>query len=315
MKGGRLLQMSGVIVDLLYRVEAVPLPGEEAIVTGFAVSAGGGFNAMVAGRRAGMNVFYGGAVGAGPFGDIADRALREAGIVMLRPRSRTMDQGCCTVMIDSDGERTFVAHEGAEGTMSDDDTADINARDFDWLLLSGYALGYAGSRDALTRWLRQLSHQPPLVFDPSPLIAQIPAPARAAALSRARWISANAREAAWITGQHDPAVAVLALAHDRARDGGAVVRDGANGCFLAMPGGPAIHVPGHPVDAIDTNGAGDAHVGAFIAALARGFAAPDAARYANAAAAISTTQEGPATAPSHDDILSALAQGPRLEAG
>ena len=52
----------------------------------------------------------------------------------------------------------------------------------------------------------------------------------------------------------------------------------------------------HPVHAIDTNGAGDAHVGSFIAALARGARPAAAARHANVAAALATTREGPATA-------------------
>ena len=38
----RLIQLSGVVVDLTYRVEALPTPGHEAIVTGFSISAGGG---------------------------------------------------------------------------------------------------------------------------------------------------------------------------------------------------------------------------------------------------------------------------------
>ncbi|MEM6823567.1 MAG: ribokinase, partial [Pseudomonadota bacterium] len=64
---GGLLQMSGVVVDLLYQVEAVPSAGEEAIVNGFDLAPGGGFNAMVAARRAGMIVAYGGSLGTGPF--------------------------------------------------------------------------------------------------------------------------------------------------------------------------------------------------------------------------------------------------------
>ena len=51
----RLLQISGVVVDLLYQVEAVPAPGEEAIVTGFSIEPSGGFNAMVAAKRTGMD--------------------------------------------------------------------------------------------------------------------------------------------------------------------------------------------------------------------------------------------------------------------
>jgi len=61
-------------------------------------------------------------------------------------------------------------------------------------------------------------------------------------------------------------------------------------------------VPGHPVTPIDTNGAGDTHVGSFIAALATGVSPFDAARYANVAAALSTTERGSATAPARSRV-------------
>ena len=44
----RLVQLSGVIVDHIYWVEAVPRAGEEAIVRRAVLCAGGGYNAMVA---------------------------------------------------------------------------------------------------------------------------------------------------------------------------------------------------------------------------------------------------------------------------
>jgi sugar/nucleoside kinase (ribokinase family) len=73
-------------------------------------------------------------------------------------------------------------------------------------------------------------------------------------------------------------------------------------------------VSGFAVEAIDTNGAGDTHVGAFISALARGIQPHSAVRYANAASAIAVTRHGGASGPSHDEILEFLSradQGPR----
>ncbi|GAB1363040.1 hypothetical protein MASR1M32_22760 [Rhodobacter sp.] len=64
----RLVQLSGVCADLVYRVEAVPAPGSDAVVRGAALmTAGGGFNAMVAARRAGLPVAYAGTLGTGPW--------------------------------------------------------------------------------------------------------------------------------------------------------------------------------------------------------------------------------------------------------
>ncbi|MCB6176720.1 PfkB family carbohydrate kinase [Rhodobacter sp. Har01] len=311
MTRSRLIQLSGVIVDLLYRVEAVPAPGTEAQVRGGCrMTAGGGFNAMVAARRFGVRVGYAGSLGTGPLADVVSAALAAEGIDILRPRLAGQDQGCCTVLVDDSGERTFIAAEGADGQIAEADLAALTPAPEDWFLLSGYALSYAGSQEALTAWLEARPQGLPLLFDPCPQVAAIPTRALAAALRCARWISANAAEAEALTGRSDPTTAARALAATRPAGGGALVRVGAEGCHLARPDGSVTCLPGHPVRAIDTNGAGDAHVGAFLALLAQGAPPLRAAALANVAAALSTTQEGPATAPDLKTVLAALAEAP-----
>ena len=83
---------------------------------------------------------------------------------------------------------------------------------------------------------------------------------------------------------------------------GVLVRTGAKGCMLAHFKTPLTVVPGFPVAVVDSNGAGDTHTGAFIAALAAGEDAAAAARRANAAAALSVTRHGPATAPTAAEL-------------
>lgn len=294
MTASGLLQISGVVVDLIYSVESVPLAGEEAIVSGFEITTGGGFNAMIACKRAGLDVTYGGPIGTGPFADIAIAGLKTAKIPILCPQKPPIDQGCCTVMVNPDGERTFIASDGAEGQVTDADMIQVNTGRYETCLLSGYALHYCGSHAALTRWLNSDVALGTLFFDPSPIVAALRPDALKAALHRADWISANTREAAVITGQSDPHAAALTLS--KAKHGGAIVRDGANGCYIATDG-KCVHSPGFNVAAIDTNGAGDTHIGSFIAALSQGRTPVQAAQYANAAAALSTTRPGPATAP------------------
>ncbi len=66
-------------------------------------------------------------------------------------------------------------------------------------------------------------------------------------------------------------------------------------------------MPGFRVNVVDTNGAGDAHTGTFIAALAHGADEVTAVRTANAAAALSATRRGPATAPTAAELAQFLA--------
>jgi sugar/nucleoside kinase (ribokinase family) len=308
----RLVQLSGVAIDHVYRVERMPRPGEEGVVLGARLAAGGGFNAMAAARRMGIAVAYAGTLGTGPFAEVAARALAVEGIAVLRPRHPALDQGVCTVIVDAEGERSFLYAEGADGVVTEADLEGLTPGPGDWFLLSGYALHYRGSRAALGRWLARLPGGTPLVFDPSPVAPRLAPEMRRAALDAALWVSANAAEAEALTALADPAEAARALAAGRPEGGGAVVRIGARGCLVARPGGAPLHLPGHPVRAVDTTGAGDAHVGAFVALLAEGEAPAAAARLANVVAALSTTREGPATAPTRAEALAALDAGRRM---
>lgn len=81
---------------------------------------------------------------------------------------------------------------------------------------------------------------------------------------------------------------------------------GAEGCYVATPEKRQL-VPAHPVQAIDATGAGDCFGGAFIARMVAGDDPFAAARYANAAAALSTTGYGAvAPIPRASKVLQAL---------
>ena len=186
---------------------------------------------------------------------------------------------------------------------------------------------HPSNASAILGWLGRLG-EPNLVFlDPGPLVGAVPGDVLRRVLRRADWLTCNAREAAGLTGLDDPSAAALALARGVvagvpgvASDGqdsahpreGVLVRAGAAGCLVARAGAgadglPPVHVPGFPVTVLDTNGAGDTHAGTFIAALAGGADALDAARTANAAAALSVTRRGPATAPADSELARFLA--------
>jgi len=125
-----------------------------------------------------------------------------------------------------------------------------------------------------------------------------------AVAARTDWWTCTVTEAAALTGEHSPAAAAALLAarvRGTGRAGGAVVRSGAGGCHVAS-GAVVEHVPAVPVVAVDTNGAGDSHTGAFVAGLLHGLDPLAAARRANAAAALAVIRRGPATAPTAAEV-------------
>lgn len=83
---------------------------------------------------------------------------------------------------------------------------------------------------------------------------------------------------------------------------------GAEGVKISQgQGADAMHMASFPVDSVDATGAGDCFAGATIARMAMGDLMLDAVRYANAAAALTTTKFGAISAiPTRDAVKAFL---------
>jgi len=295
----RLIHLGNVVIDLVLTVGDLPARGGDVIASSTTTTPGGGFNVMAAAVRQGLPALYAGAHGTGPFGTQARAALTEAGIEWLHPAREDVDTGIVVTLVDSTGERTFVTSPGAEATLTGDELPE--PADDDLVYLSGYSLLHDSNRAALIPWLTKLPDDVEVFFDPGPLVAEIPEHALEAVLARVDWWSSNATEAAVLTGLADPVDAARAVRRRTVR-ADVIVRTGPDGCVLAVRGQDVIRVAGFAVQAVDLNGAGDAHAGAFLAGIAQGKEPAEAARRANAAAALAVTRRGPATAPTRDEL-------------
>ncbi|KAB0639333.1 PfkB family carbohydrate kinase [Burkholderia stagnalis] len=294
----RIVHMGSAIVDLTYEIDRVPAAATEVQATRAHVDVGGAFNVMAAARAYGVAVVYAGRHGNGPFGERVRARLGGAGIEVVQPISDDGDTGTCVVLVDADAERTFVTNAGVESRLERGDLERVDVMPGDYVVLSGYMLSYPASRDALCDWADALPSHCTVVFDPGPLVQSIPRPLLERTLRRADWLSCNADEAFALSGEREPLQALQAMRRTFDLAGaGVLLRLGANGCLVDQDRRHADHVPGMPVAAIDANGAGDTHLGNFVAKLIDGCDALDAARYANAAAAYAVTRRGGAVAP------------------
>lgn len=306
----RLISVGNVVVDILATIPGLPKPGGDVVATRSGLAAGGSFTVLAAARRQGLASAYGGAHGTGPFGDLVRASLAAEGIDALLPPVAD-DTGWDVALTDADGERTFVTAVGAEARLTTDMLDSIDVGPTDAVHVSGYGLLRDPNRSAIVAWLAALPAACVVLFDPGPLGDRIDPGARAAVLGRAEWWSGNEAEARAATGAVDPAEAARMLAtSSTVPTGGAVVRLGEDGCVIATRGEAVERVPGFRVVAVDTNGAGDAHVGSFLAALGTGAAPAIAARRANAAAAIAVSRWGPATAPTATEVAAFLEAHP-----
>ena len=295
----RLIHLGNVVIDLVLTVGDLPDRGGDVIASSTTTAAGGGFNVMAAATRQGLKTLYAGAHGTGPFGDQARVALEQAGIEWLHPARKDLDTGFVVTLVDPSGERTFVTSPGAEATLTPQDLPSPEPGDL--VYLTGYSLMHDSNRAALVPWLTKLPDEIRVFFDPGPLVAEIPESALDAVLARVDWWSSNATEATLLTGLAEPTEAARSLLQRTTR-AEVLVRTGRSGCVLAVRGQSVTQIDGFGVRAVDLNGAGDAHAGAFLAGLAEGKDPVEAARRANAAAALAVTRRGPATAPTRDEL-------------
>ncbi|WP_288856963.1 PfkB family carbohydrate kinase [uncultured Pseudomonas sp.] len=295
----RLLHTGQVIVDLVMGLDTLPASGGDVLANSASFQVGGGFNVMAAARRNGLPVVYLGRHGEGRFGELARAAMQAEGIEMTLAASAGKDTGLCVSLTEASTERTFISHLGAEGELSADDLAQIVPRVDDYVYVSGYSLLLEGKAQPLLDWLLALPREIVVVFDPGPLVKAPDSALMRALLPRIDIWTSNGPEALAFTGAADMSQALLMLnQHMQAL---LVVRDGPNGCWVGR-GAQTEHVPGFKVQAVDSNGAGDAHAGVFIAGLAKGLKPVEAARRANAAAALAVTRWGPATSPGTAEV-------------
>lgn len=297
----RLLHTGQVIIDLAMSLDTLPASGGDALAHSASFHAGGGFNVMAAAQRNGLQSVYLGRHGQGQFGDMARQAMHAEGIHMTLPVDPHKDTGLCVALTEASAERTFISCIGAEGGLSAHDLAHVSVQPDDHLYVSGYSLLHVGKARPLLQWIQGLAQSVQVTFDPGPLLADIDPQLLDALLPRLNLWTGNTAEALSFTHASTLTDALPALSARLPTHCLAVVRDGPQGCWISDRHGQQ-HIAEFKVQCIDSNGAGDAHTGVLIAALAAGHPAPQAAQRANAAAAIAVTRRGPATAPGAGEI-------------
>jgi fructokinase len=265
---------------------------------------GGPANVAVGLARLGDSPLFWTRVGADPFGDfLAGRLADEGVLTNLVERDDEARTGLAFVSLDESGERAFSFYRdgSADTRLSPDRAGDIPLSGVDWVHVGGLLLAADPSRSATLRLARRASRAGITVsFDP------------------------NARPELWTEFDYGRSVrTMLGLADvvkaspaDLAEAGFAVNGDptdvaaavadvgphtilltlGADGAYAtsagAWPGTTEVAQPGYDVETVDTTGAGDAFLAGAIAALRAGESLDDAVAFANAVAALTTTERG-----------------------
>lgn len=306
----RLVVSGTILADILLYLDEFPQQGGAAVARQAVVAAGAGYNLLAGAARLGLPAAYAGFVGSGPFGAVVRRALAEISVpVLLKPREDE-DTGLAVGLVQAGrpGQPTFIGWPGVESRLRLGDLRSIGLASGDAVYLSGYDLWYPEAGAALAKWASELGPECLLVFDPGPLAGRIDTLRLDVVLGRADILSLNASEAGMLTGltgQAGPAPLAAALARRMSSSAWVVLRDGADGCWIAGQHTPARHIPPRPASPVDPTGAGDIHVATLLAKLAAGLDFAAAARWANIAASLAVERLGPSAGPTAAELAGA----------
>ncbi len=273
-------------LDIVVPVDRHPRLGETVIGGDHVQVPGGkGANQAVAAARLGAPTWFVGRVGNDDPGRLLRAALEGDGVdVTGLGTDDTAPSGIALIVVGSDGENTIVVSPGANSRL---DAAHVD----DARQLVGDAAA------VLVQLEVPITTVEAAVRAATGLVVCNPAPAATLpteVLERVDVLVPNRSELATLAGAPSEPVSseeVVAMARGLNGPASVVVTLGSDGA-LVLDGEQVVEVPAVPVDAVDATAAGDAFCAALTVRLVAGASLVDAARYANAAAALATTQQG-----------------------
>ncbi|MBI2514325.1 MAG: ribokinase [Opitutae bacterium] len=308
----RVVIVGSFMQDLAFFARKFPQPGE-TVVGEFRSGPGGkGFNQAVAASRAGAPTLFIGAVGRDTFGQSAKKFASAVGLRAQFIEKHKYATGTAGITIDSNGQNQIVVAPGANMALHKQDVplgalasahVVVCQGESDYLMVA-HVLRHARKAGAVT------------VLNPAPMRAEFDV----AILRHVEVLIPNESEFVTLVRQHSGCASLLRTAAYRelgefneatlhALKADALHRLcrclqvpiviltlGARGCFVSQPDAH-LRMNAHPVEVIDSTGAGDAFVGGFAAGLVKFKKnVVEAAHYANAVAALAVMQPGTAEA-------------------
>jgi ribokinase len=281
--------IGSINMDLVTETDIMPVQGETVRGTNFRTVPGGkGANQAVAAARLGAEVTMVGRVGDDQFGDVLMDHLRKENIQVDHvDHVRDTPTGLANIILSEQDNRIIII-AGANGKVTKDYIEQIKAA----ILKSDYVLLQFEIPKETIVYSMALCHQHgiPVIVNPAPAMEL-----DLATWEQATYITPNETERQQLFGNQS--------------NEKLIITKGKQGVSF-VEAGKEQEVAGHPVDVVDTTGAGDTFNGALAVALAEGQALTKAVTFANAAAALSVGKIGAQGGmPTRDQVEQFLRKG------
>ena len=230
------------------------------------------FNVVSVLHALGQKVDFISPVGTGVYGEFVRAELEKLGI--QSPISVEGANGCCYCFIESDGERTFLSDHGVEYCFQKEWLQSLGQKRYDFIYLCGLEVEEPTGME-LIQSVSKLEGQ--VIFAPGPRSLLIPKDRLEAIYDLQPILHLNEAEAKAFSACEEIADAAKKLYQ---RTGQLVIVTLGEKGAIAYDG-RFYEVDGFPTKVLDTVGAGDSHLGAFLAASLQGLDVEDALSFAN----------------------------------
>lgn len=286
-----LLSLASGLIDQVSYVPHLPTPGGDVLATKTFTQVGGALNLEAAAARLGLAAIHCTPLGTGPRATEIRKAMEKEQVTVAAVEDFSDgDSGLCITLVEPNGQRSFVTQSGAEGLRSFAELKQYDYAEDTWLVIYGYELVYPTSKDAFKELFASGLIKSNIVFDPGPTTAEL-------SEEFLTWLGKNATLISCNKSEYEK------LAEYVQDDIWLLLRKGAEGAELHHGGKIVADAPGKKVPVVDTNGAGDIHTGAFLAALAAGNSLQESLELACRAAEFSIQREGGCSGPTWSELL------------
>jgi len=286
--GHRVVVVGSANMDLVFRTQRFPDPGETVHGRSFETFPGGkGANQAVAIGKLGGDCLFVGKVGTDAFGDELALSLSSSGVDASRLlRTSEVRTGVASIDVDDSGQNRIIVIAGANGHLRPDEAIEA-------------AYGFKDAKVALFQHetpaetvdacIEAASQKCQVILNPAPA-----RPVSEKSYPHIAYITPNESEAKALTGVDivdEPACAKAADWFHQRGVLGVIITLGSKGCYVSC-GSIRQTVESIPVKAVDTTAAGDAFNGALAMLLAEGRDLLNAVQLANCVGALAVTKQG-----------------------
>lgn len=284
---GQTLVIGSSVVDVIIKIEHLPVKKEDIHIIKQSRSLGG-CAYLVSDILRHFHAPYSlcTAVGGGLYGNFVYEKLQERG-VPIHVRIPEEENGCCYCMVEADGERTFIVDHGIEYTFYEDYLKTIDTASIDSVYICGLEI------EEYTGWniIHYLQKHPEyqVYFAPGPRILKIEQEKWNAILALHPILHLNEQESIEFTNC-DTVEKAAKMLYTMTQNT-VIITLGEKGAYC-FDGSKSYIAEPVKTTVVDTIGAGDAHIGAVIAARRFGCDWEKALLVANHVSAAVVAKEG-----------------------